>query len=131
MRPNPPRKNKLTQELAAEITEYLFKHAPRWASFAIRAASDYLGCIIGPAVGNDTSWDKALQNFNTTVNETATAKLAPSVGTGLYAMNVSPRLSYIPQLCTPPKQIHKIEKHATYLTTPYLKTLLTVATKLA
>ena len=80
----------MTQKLAAEFTKYLSKHASRWVSFAIRAASEYLGFIIGPAGGNDASWEKTLQNFNTTVNEIAPAKLAPSVGTSLYAMKDIP-----------------------------------------
>jgi hypothetical protein len=102
----------LTSTLTQEIREYLTKHCPKWATFNIRDASEYLGFIIGPNGGNDASWVKAFNNFNTTVDQIANAKLAPSAGIALYNLKAFPRLSYIPQLCTPPAQTDKIEKHA-------------------
>ena len=101
-----------TENLAKEITEYLKTHAPGWAAFAIRTASEYLGFIIGPGGGNDASWEKAFKNFTSTADEIGKARLAPSIGTDLYSIKAFPRLSYIPQLCTPPKKTHQIETHA-------------------
>jgi hypothetical protein len=99
----------LTPELAKEITEYLAKAAPKWVSFNIRGASEYLGFIIGPEGGNDA---KTFNNFNSTVSEIANARLPTSSGTALYKLKAFPRLSYIPQLFTPPAKTARIEKYA-------------------
>jgi hypothetical protein len=55
---------------------------------------------------------KTFNNFNTTVSEIANARLPPSAGIALYKLKAFPRLSYIPQLCTPPAKTAQIEKHA-------------------
>jgi hypothetical protein len=85
---------------------------PGWAAFAIRPSSEYLGFMIGPAGGNDASWDKAIKNYTICADEIGKGKLAPSICTDLYNIKAFPRLSYVPQLCTPPKSIHKAETHA-------------------
>jgi hypothetical protein len=124
----------LTPTLAQEIREYLTKHCPKWATFNIRAASEYLGFIIGPDGGNDASWEKAFNNYNTTVDLIANAKLAPSAGVALYNLKAFPRLSYIPQLCTPPPKPTKSKDTPSKLsctcpTTPYPKTPPSASTK--
>ena len=107
-----PLGKELTPLLEKQMREYISKIAPGWKDFNIKSAHEYLGFIIGPQGGNIASWQKAINNYNNATHSIATAKIAPSAGTMLYHTHALPRLSYIPQLCTPPANILRHEKHA-------------------
>ena len=96
---------KFSESLVNEILGFLKTNTPGWAAFAIRPSAEYLGFIIGPAGGNDDSWNEAIKNYTARADEIGKARLAPSLGTDLYTIKVVSTLPYIPQLCTPPKTI--------------------------
>ena len=87
------------------------RHFPGWASMTVDDKGTYLGFVIGPGAG-DASWGKPLQKYLKSARFWGKAGVGLQYSALAYTTYVLPILSFVGQLCAPPKSALETEMQA-------------------
>ena len=84
---------------------------PAWAAISVRDKGTYLGFAVGPAAG-DSSWDKPLRKFHDCAKWWGRSGVGLHYATVAYSTYALPILSFVGQLCAPPREAFEAEEKA-------------------
>lgn len=95
----------MCEELLSKVKHEIARLVPKWMEFKVKDCAEYLGFIVGPRGGSESSWAKPLRNYVERAAQLGCAGLAASLSCELFHFKVHSTLGYVAQLAMPTKEL--------------------------